>query len=122
MESAKACLYFKYAAIVLMLECETDLHSRLRIGKLDVSCEGWDRPGHSDILQDLQQAPLRTYQLTTGSFGLAYNLVRMVAGLERREDPDIPSKSGKSCKHGLITAGPIISRSLLQTDCYRLSL
>ncbi|KIR89593.1 hypothetical protein I304_06595 [Cryptococcus deuterogattii CBS 10090] len=32
-------------------KCDTDLPSSLRLGKVDVSCEGWSAKGDPDILQ-----------------------------------------------------------------------
>ncbi|OWZ38528.1 hypothetical protein C343_06704 [Cryptococcus neoformans C23] len=43
-------------------KCDTDLPSSLRLGKVDVSCEGWSAPGDPNILQ--------------GSCGLTYNLYK----------------------------------------------
>ncbi|AFR98719.1 hypothetical protein C347_06703 [Cryptococcus neoformans AD2-60a] len=54
-------------------KCDTDLPSSLRLGKVDVSCEGWSAPGDPNILQ--------------GSCGLTYNLYKVNKGLEYGEDP-----------------------------------
>ncbi|WWC58995.1 uncharacterized protein I303_101541 [Kwoniella dejecticola CBS 10117] len=53
--------------------CDTDLPSSLRLGKVDVSCEGWSRSGDMNVLQ--------------GSCGLTYDLHRVNQGLEYGEDP-----------------------------------
>ncbi|OXC64174.1 hypothetical protein AYX13_06312 [Cryptococcus neoformans] len=34
-------------------KCDTDLPSSLRLGKVDVSCEGWSAPGDPNILQGM---------------------------------------------------------------------
>ncbi|CUA70861.1 Store-operated calcium entry-associated regulatory factor [Rhizoctonia solani] len=47
-------------------KCEADLPALLRFGKLQVSCEGWDRPGDPYVLK--------------GSCGLTYSLVRAPSG------------------------------------------
>ncbi|KIR78005.1 hypothetical protein I306_04986 [Cryptococcus gattii EJB2] len=54
-------------------KCDTDLPTSLRLGKVDVSCEGWSAKGDPDILQ--------------GSCGLTYNLYKVNKGLEYGEDP-----------------------------------
>ncbi|OCF42263.1 hypothetical protein I317_03882 [Kwoniella heveanensis CBS 569] len=59
--------------------CDTDLPSSLRLGKIDVSCEGWSGPGDKNVLQ--------------GSCGLTYNLHRVNRGLEYGEDPHMPRQS-----------------------------
>nr|KIR44270.1 hypothetical protein I312_06516 [Cryptococcus bacillisporus CA1280] len=61
-------------------KCDTDLPSSLRLGKVDVSCEGWSAKGDPDILQ--------------GSCGLTYNLYKVNKGLEYGEDPysTLPSR------------------------------
>ncbi|WVF70434.1 hypothetical protein IAT40_005224 [Kwoniella sp. CBS 6097] len=59
--------------------CDTDLPSSLRLGKIDVSCEGWSGPGDKNVLQ--------------GSCGLTYNLHRVNKGLEYGEDPHLPRTS-----------------------------
>ncbi|WVW78913.1 hypothetical protein I302_100876 [Kwoniella bestiolae CBS 10118] len=58
--------------------CDTDLPSSLRLGKVDVSCEGWSKSGDMNVLQ--------------GSCGLTYNLNRVNRGLEYGEDPYLPFK------------------------------
>ncbi|OXG11105.1 hypothetical protein C367_06678 [Cryptococcus neoformans Ze90-1] len=35
------------------MQCDTDLPSSLRLGKVDVSCEGWSAPGDPNILQGM---------------------------------------------------------------------
>ncbi|WVQ68809.1 uncharacterized protein L199_007018 [Kwoniella botswanensis] len=57
--------------------CDTDLPSSLRLGKVEVSCEGWSKSGDLNVLQ--------------GSCGLTYNLNRVNKGLEYGEDPFLPS-------------------------------
>ncbi|KDN38401.1 hypothetical protein RSAG8_09495, partial [Rhizoctonia solani AG-8 WAC10335] len=47
-------------------KCEADLPASLRFGKLQVSCEGWDRPGDPYVLK--------------GSCGLTYSLARIPSG------------------------------------------
>lgn len=34
----------------LIPQCEADLPSGIRFGRVDVSCEGWNGPGDSNIL------------------------------------------------------------------------
>ncbi|KAI9635608.1 uncharacterized protein MKK02DRAFT_44300 [Dioszegia hungarica] len=62
-------------------KCEADLPTGLRFGKVDVSCEGWERPGDSNILH--------------GSCGLTYDLVRIDGSLERDDPPMLPRKPSK---------------------------
>jgi len=47
----------------ILWKCSADLPSTLRFGKIDVSCEGWSRPGDNYVLE--------------GSCGLKYDLVRI---------------------------------------------
>ncbi|WWD21916.1 hypothetical protein CI109_106404 [Kwoniella shandongensis] len=58
--------------------CDTDLPSSLRMGKVEVSCEGWSKAGDSNVLQ--------------GSCGLTYNLHKVDRALEFGEYPDMPSR------------------------------
>jgi hypothetical protein len=37
----------------MFLQCEADLPSALRFGKVEVSCEGWSRPGDPYVLKGL---------------------------------------------------------------------
>ncbi|WWC67498.1 uncharacterized protein I206_101406 [Kwoniella pini CBS 10737] len=59
--------------------CDTDLPSSLRLGKVDVSCEGWTKSGDMNVLQ--------------GSCGLTYDLHKVNKGLEYGEDPIRPSRN-----------------------------
>ena len=34
-----------------MWQCDTDLPTGFRLGKVEVSCEGWSRPGDKHVLQ-----------------------------------------------------------------------
>ncbi|KAK4683413.1 hypothetical protein P7C73_g6855, partial [Tremellales sp. Uapishka_1] len=55
--------------------CDTDLPSSLRLGKTDVSCEGWSAAGDSNILQ--------------GSCALQYNLYTIDKSFDST-DPFLP--------------------------------
>ncbi|KAK8846605.1 hypothetical protein IAR55_005691 [Kwoniella newhampshirensis] len=57
--------------------CDTDLPSSLRMGKVEVSCEGWSKAGDSNVLQ--------------GSCGLTYNLHKVDRGLEYGQSSGLPS-------------------------------
>ncbi|KAI0325084.1 DUF1183-domain-containing protein [Cubamyces sp. BRFM 1775] len=61
-------------------KCEADLPDSLRFGKVEVSCEGWDRPGDPYVLK--------------GSCGLEYRLVQIPNSLRNpgSEDPAYPSR------------------------------
>ncbi|KAJ7475902.1 hypothetical protein FB451DRAFT_261752 [Mycena latifolia] len=61
-------------------KCEADLPESLRFGRVDVSCEGWSRPGDPYVLK--------------GSCALEYRLVQ-VPGSLRNSDSDNPF-GGKS--------------------------
>lgn len=67
---------------LLYEQCDTDLPSSLRMGKVEVSCEGWSAAGDKNVLQ--------------GSCGLEYNLHRTNRALEDGLDPDMPSSFGTS--------------------------
>ncbi|TFK47731.1 DUF1183-domain-containing protein [Heliocybe sulcata] len=53
-------------------KCEADLPESLRFGRVQVSCEGWERPGDPYVLQ--------------GSCGLEYRLVEVPGALRSRKD------------------------------------
>ncbi|RPD54336.1 DUF1183-domain-containing protein [Lentinus tigrinus ALCF2SS1-6] len=59
-------------------KCEADLPEALRLGRVEVSCEGWDGPGDPYVLK--------------GSCGLQYRLVEIPSGLRRGEDPAYPAR------------------------------
>ncbi|KAF9042649.1 DUF1183-domain-containing protein [Hymenopellis radicata] len=60
-------------------KCETDLPDSLRLGRVEVSCEGWSRPGDPEVLK--------------GSCGLEYRLVEIPGAVRGK---DRPVKSGQS--------------------------
>ncbi|KAI0759583.1 hypothetical protein BD413DRAFT_607513 [Trametes elegans] len=61
-------------------KCEADLPDSLRFGRVEVSCEGWDRPGDPYVLK--------------GSCGLDYRLVQVPSSLRGpgAEDPSYPAR------------------------------
>lgn len=101
-----------YIILTRNMQCDTDLPASLRLGKVDVSCEGWSAPGDPNILQGMyvsgQKKKKRSLSLTrkletffsciVGSCGLTYNLYKVNKGLEYGEDPysTLPSYYGPS--------------------------
>ncbi|KAJ9110934.1 hypothetical protein QFC20_002700 [Naganishia adeliensis] len=59
-------------------KCEADMPSSFRFGPVEVSCEGYNRPGDRYVLQ--------------GSCGLEYNLVRVDTDFEAGRLPYVPGK------------------------------
>ncbi|GHJ89017.1 hypothetical protein NliqN6_5419 [Naganishia liquefaciens] len=57
-------------------KCEADMPSSFRFGPVEVSCEGYSRPGDKYVLQ--------------GSCGLEYSLVRIDPGFEEGSMPYVP--------------------------------
>ncbi len=66
-------------------QCDTDLPKGLRLGKVEVSCEGWSGPGDKNVLQGACPTKFSQYaliisterlRLISGSCGLEYNLHR----------------------------------------------
>ena len=37
----------------IFLQCEADLPEKLRFGRVEVTCEGWDRPGDPYVLKGM---------------------------------------------------------------------
>ncbi|KAF8968177.1 DUF1183-domain-containing protein [Flammula alnicola] len=60
-------------------KCEADLPDSLRFGKVEVSCEGWSRPGDPYVLK--------------GSCSLEYRLVQIPGSLRDTDSPLFNSKS-----------------------------
>ncbi|KAF8199598.1 hypothetical protein BJ912DRAFT_1020190 [Pholiota molesta] len=60
-------------------QCEADLPSALRFGKVEVSCEGWSRPGDPYVLK--------------GSCSLEYRLVQVPGALRDSDSPLFKIKS-----------------------------
>lgn len=102
-----------YIILTRNMQCDTDLPSSLRLGKVDVSCEGWSAPGDPNILQGMyvsgqKKKKKNLFSLTekletffsciVGSCGLTYNLYKVNKGLEYGEDPysTLPSSYGPS--------------------------
>lgn len=81
--------------LTIRAQCEADLPSSLRLGEVEVSCEGWSAPGDRYVLRGaFHQGSARIDRLkrspATGSCGLDYSLTRMNPGL----DGDFPQRGG----------------------------
>ncbi|KAF8806995.1 DUF1183-domain-containing protein [Phlegmacium glaucopus] len=63
-------------------KCETDLPDSLRFGRVEVSCEGWSRPGDPYVLK--------------GSCSLEYRLVQISDSLRTSDSPIFSPKSNGS--------------------------
>ncbi|KIR38402.1 hypothetical protein I313_05510 [Cryptococcus deuterogattii Ram5] len=69
-------------------KCDTDLPSSLRLGKVDVSCEGWSAKGDPDILQvnkgleygedPYSTLPSHYYSLFNKAFNVVFYLVTLI--------------------------------------------
>ena len=72
-----------WVAELASYQCEADLPEKLRFGRTDVSCEGWDYAGDSYVLKGKSlfstgYMPILFFFLITshtGSCGLEYRLV-----------------------------------------------
>jgi len=60
-------------------KCQADLPSKLRLGRTEVSCEGWAGPGDNHVLK--------------GSCSLTYRLVYVPDNLHDSHDPTMPRQS-----------------------------
>ena len=82
----------RYAVCGVDEQCDTDLPSSLRLGKVEVSCEGWQAAGDKNVLQGelprLGALCSSCQLLRTGSCGLTYNLHQTNADIS---EPGFPS-------------------------------
>lgn len=85
-------------------QCEADLPDTLRFGRVEVSCEGWSRPGDPYVLKgkygsffinSTSWASLNS--LVLGSCSLEYRLVQIPDSLHKSDSP-IFSQKGKLSK------------------------
>jgi hypothetical protein len=79
----------------VVLTIVTDLPEQLRFGRVEVSCEGWSRPGDPMVLKGTTQISkdnnktsmlMRTYCSLLGSCGLEYRLLRIPSAYTTSDD------------------------------------
>lgn len=112
-------------------QCTADLPQALRLGRVEVSCEGWSRPGDKNVLQVRPVSTLDrgsiwagltlvilSLQLCQGSCGLEYSLFKDSGGIgEGHRDSGFCSSDGGFTLSLACRVGPLTYRVASSAAC-----